>query len=550
MTGVLYPSGSRAIAYGYNLGADDNLSRLSYLATSGGSLSSGTLSQFSYLGLGQIVTENYPQPGVTLDYSGGTAATYAGLDNFGRVGQQPWQIAGGTAALDQFNYMYDLAGNRLTRQNVAGTLKDEQYTYDGVYRVYASSRGSLTSSGTIAGTPVRQETWGLDATGNWGTYTQSNSGTLALSQTRSHNTANQLQMIVNGGTTGLTYDQAGNTLTLPEPADSSLTLSCTYDAWNRLAATNDGTTAVTFSYDGLGRRISKSTAATATHYYLAGQQVAETRNGSPASSPESLAPSYQYVWSPRYIDAPVLCDDFTASPTYPRLYYLGDANFNVTSVVSTSGAVVERYVFDAYGAPTFYNSTWTSSSTTSSVNNSVLYTGRELDPETGLNFYRARYYSAGLGRFISRDPNGLGGGVDLFEYAGDNPANALDPTGTAIVVGWRKTPPPTWWPSWLYWPYDKPPEIDPADFVAPIGMAFARKEAIKRLEGLAPQVEEHLSKIAKEPACQAVSHWAGEVRSFIKQMRAAAERAGKKTAAEWESRLTEWESRLNKLTGE
>ena len=365
LTGVLYPSGSRTIAYGYNSGTDDNLSRLSYLSDTG-----GTLSEFSYLGLGRIVTESYPQPGVTLDYSGGTAATYAGLDNFGRVAQQPWQIAGGTAALDQFNYSYDLAGNRLTRQNVAGALKDEQYTYDGVYRVYASSRGSLTTSGTISGTPVRQEAWGLDATGNWSTYSQSNSGTLALSQTRSHNTANQLQnIVVTGGTTSLTYDKAGNTLTLPEPSNSTLTLSCTYDAWNRLMATSDGTTAVGFAYDGLGRRISKSTAATATHYYLAGQQVVETRNGSPASSPDSLAPSYQYIWSPRYVDAPVLRDDFTASPTYPRLYYLNDANMNVASVVSTSGAVVERYVYDAYGTPTFYDSTWTTSSTTSVVGN-------------------------------------------------------------------------------------------------------------------------------------------------------------------------------------
>ena len=46
--------------------------------------SSGTLSQFSYLGPIQIVTETYPQPTVTLDYSGGTAATYPGLDNFDR----------------------------------------------------------------------------------------------------------------------------------------------------------------------------------------------------------------------------------------------------------------------------------------------------------------------------------------------------------------------------------------------------------------------------------------------------------------------------------
>ena len=131
LTGVTYPSGSRSITFGYNSGDDDNLSRVSYLG------SSGTLSQFKYLGLGQIVTETYPQPGVTLDYSGGTSASYAGLDNFGRVAQQPWLSTSGTT-LDQFNYTYDYAGNRLYRKNMvagAGGALDELYNYDHVYRL-------------------------------------------------------------------------------------------------------------------------------------------------------------------------------------------------------------------------------------------------------------------------------------------------------------------------------------------------------------------------------------------------------------------------------
>ena len=137
LTGVTYPSGSRSITFGYNSGDDDNLSRVSYLG------SSGTLSQFKYLGLGQIVTETYPQPGVTLDYSGGTSASYAGLDNFGRVAQQPWLSTSGTT-LDQFNYTYDYAGNRLYRKNMvagAGGALDELYNYDHVYRLGQSQRG-------------------------------------------------------------------------------------------------------------------------------------------------------------------------------------------------------------------------------------------------------------------------------------------------------------------------------------------------------------------------------------------------------------------------
>ena len=49
----------------------------------------------------------------------------------------------------------------------------------------------------------------------------------------------------------------------------------------------------------------------------------------------TTAVQYQYVWSPRYIDAAVLRDDATTSATYPRLYYLNDANMNVTCCSAT-----------------------------------------------------------------------------------------------------------------------------------------------------------------------------------------------------------------------
>ena len=76
---------------------------------------------------------------------------------------------------------------------------------------------------------------------------------------------------------------------------------------------------------------------------------------------EPLLSKYQYVWSPRYIDAAVLrdenddednlCDDET-------LYYLTDANFNVTALVDTSGNVVERYAYDPYGEVIVLDADW------------------------------------------------------------------------------------------------------------------------------------------------------------------------------------------------
>ncbi len=60
--------------------------------------------------------------------------------------------------------------------------------------------------------------------------------------------------------------------------------------------------------------------------------------------------------------------------------------------------------------------------------NSLQYTGREND-NTGLYFYRARYYDPQLKRFISSDPIGLGGGVNVYAYVRGNPLSLRDPQG-------------------------------------------------------------------------------------------------------------------------
>jgi RHS repeat-associated protein len=57
------------------------------------------------------------------------------------------------------------------------------------------------------------------------------------------------------------------------------------------------------------------------------------------------------------------------------------------------------------------------------------FTGREWDAETGLYYYRARYYDPKIGRFLSEDPIGLLGGINLYAYVGNNPCNLKDPFG-------------------------------------------------------------------------------------------------------------------------
>jgi RHS repeat-associated protein len=63
----------------------------------------------------------------------------------------------------------------------------------------------------------------------------------------------------------------------------------------------------------------------------------------------------------------------------------------------------------------------------------TLYTGRESDNGTGLYYYRARYYDATIGTFVGRDPIGYRGGINLYEYCGDDPLDGTDPYGTRVA---------------------------------------------------------------------------------------------------------------------
>ncbi|NLW88088.1 MAG: RHS repeat-associated core domain-containing protein, partial [Planctomycetes bacterium] len=65
----------------------------------------------------------------------------------------------------------------------------------------------------------------------------------------------------------------------------------------------------------------------------------------------------------------------------------------------------------------------------STIGNPYLFTGRRLDAETGLYYYRARMYDAKLGRFVSRDPIGYHGGLSVYCYVLSSPTASLDPLG-------------------------------------------------------------------------------------------------------------------------
>lgn len=87
--------------------------------------------------------------------------------------------------------------------------------------------------------------------------------------------------------------------------------------------------------------------------------------------------------------------------------------------LASAGTVKTNYGYDPYGAS---NATGTAST------NTFQFTGRENDG-TGLLNYRNRYYSSAWGRFVSEDPIGLQGGVNVYAYANADPTDLRDPSG-------------------------------------------------------------------------------------------------------------------------
>src|SRR5271165_546915 len=122
----------------------------------------------------------------------------------------------------------------------------------------------------------------------------------------------------------------------------------------------------------------------------------------------------------RDIDSPL--SEFRGSTT--SYYQADEALGSVTSLSNSAGALASTYTYDSFGNLT---------ASTATLTNPFRYTGREFDSETGLYFYRARYFDPAVGRFISEDPIRFGGGVDFYPYVDNSPVNAVDPLG--LVAG-------------------------------------------------------------------------------------------------------------------
>lgn len=312
-------------------------------------------------------------------------ATNYSYDNLLRLLSVLHQTGGST--IDGATYTVDAAGNRTAKTDKHANVTSN-YTYDAIYELTGVTQGATTESYTY------------DPVGN-------RLSSLGVSP-YSYNSSNELT--AKPGVT-YAYDSNGNT---SSKTDSTGTTNYTWDFENRLTKVvlpGTGGTA-TFKYDPLGHRIQKvftqGTTTTTTNYLYDGDNSVEEVNQS-----GSVVARYAQTTN---IDEPL-----AESRSGTTSYYDADGLGSVTSLSSATGALANTYTYDSFGKLT---------ASAGSITNPFRYTGRDFDAETGLYFYRARYYDPATGRFPSEDPIGFAGGdVNLYRYVQNNVENDTDPSG-------------------------------------------------------------------------------------------------------------------------
>jgi RHS repeat-associated protein len=219
-------------------------------------------------------------------------------------------------------------------------------------------------------------------------------------------TANRLRTFSNYT---MTYDADGNMLTRTV---SGVTDTYTWNDFGQLTAVSrSGSTVATFAYDGFGRRIRKTAVGSTTDYvWDGGQLIAD--GGATGGATET----YSYYPGSDQLHSVTL----SGQTYYTSIEPGGDVN---ALLRGSDNAVVAQYAYSPWGEI---------ESSTQQVTglNSLRWKGLLWDDDTKLYYVRARYYDPKLRRFISEDPIGLGGGINMYAFANNDPVNLGDPFGT------------------------------------------------------------------------------------------------------------------------
>ncbi len=319
-----------------------------------------------------------------------------------------------------YNPQGDVSGLTFGGSQGASNLRSVQYGYDYAYKGYLTLR---TETGQDVVSIASSQTYGYDQVGEL-SVTTTPTWSFADTYDLDGNPTFMSEQCCGSGAP--TYELGTNRMTsaygwaIVNDANGNQTKttipSCaapetqTWNARDQLTSYYSGCLGygATYTYDAIGRRLSKTINGVTTKFVYSGDQVIEEiANGA----------------TKRYLVGLGLDSVLASRQGSTDEFLLKDALSGSTIAVvdPTSQTVKTGYGYAPFG---------TTFKSNNNSNNNLLFTGRELDLGQTVYYFRARYYNTGFQRFLSEDPTGFGAGdTNLYRYVSNSPAIANDPTG-------------------------------------------------------------------------------------------------------------------------
>jgi len=377
-SGITYPDGAQ---YSYTY---DSNNQLSTVALPGGSI---TINSYLWTAPSQITL-----PGGTVRNQ-----TFDGMLRLKTFGvKDP-----GQSQVMSDQYTYDITSNIIAKATEQGNTN---YSYDTLDHLTNVAYTTTTQATTP---PPANEAYTYDPIAN----------RLTSAKTSAAWVYDANSQLTSADNLSYTYDANGNTLSQTDSLNLANTKNYVYDTDNRLIEVDDGNNALiaSYTYDPFGRRLSKtvvSNATSTTQYYFYAEEglIAE------ADASGNITRSYDYAPGSTYGTNPLFTK--VGSAYY---YYQNDHLGTPMKLVNQSGTVVWSATYDAFGNATV--------DPVSSITNNLRFPGQYYDQETGLHNNWMRYYNPATGRYVTSDPIGLWGGINMYTYVYGSPLMYADPLG-------------------------------------------------------------------------------------------------------------------------
>lgn len=348
----------------------------------------GESASYTYDGEGKILTQTN---------GNGTSTEYVYYEPRGWVSSIAHKQ--GSTAFQSFSMEFDSTLNTVGNITKVTELSGDYttYTYDALSRLTGEAR---------TGSNSYTKTYGYDVSGN---LTTLNGSTFAT-----YDSGNKLSTLSGGS---VAYDGDGNMTTITGGTSGVPSGSFGWNAWNRIGQQKTSSITVNYVPDGLGRRgyYSNTTTGDKRYFVFHGDLLlGEVTN--------SAANRVAYTWGPDGLVSERLLQSSSS-----RYYHFGPQG-ETRALTNGSGTVTDTNLYTAYGVPM--------ASTGSSVNHHQFggKHGYYSDGVTGSILATNRWYQPHLARWLTRDPIGYEGGLNLYEYVHGRPTYHVDPSGKAAAI--------------------------------------------------------------------------------------------------------------------